>query len=100
MVVMNFFNIFEFLLSCSQYPLYSVSSHQETGYLFIYKQNNRLKIIPESGFVRNNMRMTISAMMDTRVSIHGLTAWQMTHSVRHGPLLLLNSRKSLLVILT
>ena len=27
-----------------------------------------------------------------KVTVHGLTAWQMTHSVRHGPLLLLNLR--------
>ena len=26
------------------------------------------------------------------VTVHGLAAWQMTHSVRHGPLLLLNLR--------
>ena len=26
------------------------------------------------------------------VTVHGLAAWQMAHSVRHGPLLLLNLR--------
>ena len=31
---------------------------------------------------------------EVTVTIHGLDAWQMTHSVRHGPLLLLNLRSA------